>query len=331
VERDGNDPAAPGAIRFALAAVKNVGEAAMAALVAERRRGGSFASLDDLAGRIDVRTLNRRQLENLVRAGAFDGLNRNRRQVFSSVEAILRQAAAVSQDRASGQMGLFQSAPPVVAMALRGQGSEDWSVMERLKEELDAIGFYLSAHPLDAYAKTLRRLKVVKSTDLGTATAGTVSVAGAVVGKRERTSGKGNRYAFVQLSDSGGLFEVTVFSDVLAVCRELLEIGKPLLIKVTVQAEGEQIRCIAQSVEPLEAVAARVPAELAVVIDTPEPVARIRAVLAANAGGEGEVRIVCGLAGETQAEVVLPHRFRVGLAMTMALQSVAGVRDVREL
>lgn len=332
VERDPADPASPGAIRFALAAVKNVGEAAMAALVEERGRAGAFTSLDDFATRIDARTLNRRQLENLARAGAFDGLNRNRRQVFGAIEAVLRQAAAASQDRASGQMGLFQSAPAAAAPALRRLEGEDWSVMERLKEELDAIGFYLSAHPLDAYAKTLRRLKVVRSADLATAAAaGTVSVAGAVVGKRERTSGKGNRYAFVQLSDSSGLFEVTVFSDVLANCRELLEIGKPLLIKVTVQAEGEQIRCVAQSVEPLEAVAARVPAELAIVIDTPEPIERIRSLLSANTGGEGEVKIVCGLAGETQAEVVLPNRFRVGPAMTMALQSVAGVRDVREL
>ncbi len=332
VERDATGPDGAGAIRFALAAVKNVGEAAMATLVAERRRAGPFTSLDDFAGRIDVRALNRRQLENLARAGAFDGLNRNRRRVFSAIEAVLRQAAAASQDRASGQMGLFQAAPAVAAPALRVPDGQDWSVMERLKEELDAIGFYLSAHPLDAYAKTLRRLKVVKSADLATAaTAGTVSVAGAVVGKRERTSGKGNRYAFVQLSDSTGLFEVTVFSDVLAGCRELLEIGKPLLIKVTVQVEGEQVRCIAQSLEPLEAVAARVPAELAVVIDTPEPIERIRSLLAANAGGEGEVKIVCGLAGETQAEVVLPNRFRVGPAMTMALQTVAGVRDVREV
>jgi DNA polymerase-3 subunit alpha len=331
VERDAADPASPGAIRFALAAVKNVGEGAMAALVAERRRGGPFASLDDFAGRIDGRTLNRRQLENLARAGAFDGLNRNRRQVFSSIEPVLRHAAAASQDRASGQMGLFAAAPPAVAPARRPDG-EDWSPMERLKEELDAIGFYLSAHPLDAYARTLRRLKVVSSAELATApAAGTVSVAGAVVGKRERTSGKGNRYAFVQLSDSSGLFEVTVFSDVLTGCRELLEIGKPLLIKVTVQVEGEQIRCIAQSVEPLEAVAARVPAELAIVIDTAEPIERIRTVLAASSGGEGEVKIVCGLAGETRAEVVLPNRFRVGPAVTMALQAVAGVRDVREV
>lgn len=332
VERDASDPASAGAIRFALAAVKNVGEAAMAALVAERRRGGPFRGLDDFAGRIDVRTLNRRQLENLVRAGAFDGLNRNRKQLFASIEAVLRHAAAASQDRASGQMGLFQAAPAAVAPALRRVEGEDWSVMERLKEELDAIGFYLSAHPLDAYAKTLRRLKVVKSSELAAAaTGGPVSVAGAVVGKRERTSGKGNRYAFVQLSDSAGLFEVTVFSDVLATCRELLELGKPLLIKVTVQLDGEQVRCVAQSVEPLEAVAARVPAELAVVIDTPEPIERIRSVLAANGCGEGEVRIVCGLAGETRAEVVLPHRYRVGPEVAMTLQSVVGVRDVREL
>ncbi|MBL8659998.1 MAG: DNA polymerase III subunit alpha [Rhodospirillales bacterium] len=331
----GDDATGGRAIRFALAAIRNVGEAAMATLVEERQRNGPFASLDDFAARVDSRALNRRQLENLARAGAFDRLNRNRRRVFSAVEAILRTAAAAAQDRLSGQLGLFQAgaaSPPGLAAARIGAGGgEDWSPMERLKEELDAIGFYLSAHPLDAYAKALRRPKVRASADLPSVTlAGPVSLAGAVVGKRERTSGKGTRYAFVQLSDSAGLFEVTVFSEVLNTCRTLLEVGQALLVRANVQIDGEQVRCIAQSVERLEDVAARVPAELAVVIDTPEPVERIRAILADNAGGEGEVKVICGLAGELQAEVVLPRRYRVGPEVVMRLQAVAGVRDLRE-
>ncbi len=256
--------------------------------------------------------------------------------MFAAVEAILRTAAAAAQDRLSGQMGLFQAGPAatpgLAAPRIGAGGGEDWSPMERLKEELDAIGFYLSAHPLDAYANTLRRLKVTASADLPAVTlAGAVSLAGAVVGKRERTSGKGNRYAFVQLSDSSGLFEVTVFSEVLNTCREIIEVGQPLLIRANVQIDGEQLRCIAQSVERLEDVAARVPAELAVVIDTPEPLDRIRAILADNAGGEGEVKIICGLAGEFQAEVLLPRRYRVNPTIAMRLQAVAGVRDVREV
>ena len=163
VEHDG--PSGAGGIRYALAGVKTVGEPAARAVVDERRRGGPFTSLADFARRLDPHYLNKRQIENLARAGAFDSLNANRRQVFDSAEAIARCAAASTADRASEQIGLFGASgfqPPRLQLA----DVQDWPPMERLSEELEAVGFYLSSHPLDTYGPKLKRLKIIRYGDL---------------------------------------------------------------------------------------------------------------------------------------------------------------------
>ena len=140
------------AIRYALPAVKGVGRAAMEDLVTERNTNGPFKDIDDLAARLDTRVLNKRPMENLVRAGALECLNPNRRQVFEGLETIFETAAAAAVERNSNQMGLFggEAAPnPKIKLP----EVKDWPPMERLAEEFSAIGFYLSAHPLDSYAK----------------------------------------------------------------------------------------------------------------------------------------------------------------------------------
>ncbi|MCH8168367.1 MAG: DNA polymerase III subunit alpha, partial [Proteobacteria bacterium] len=147
------------AIRYALAAVKNVGEAAMRALVAERDQNGPFASLGDFAGRVDMRAVNKRQIENLARAGAFDGLNPNRRQVFEAAETVVRHASAAAGERDSAQENLFGGgdAAPAPAPDLVLPQAADWPDTDRLRHEFEAIGFYLSAHPLDAYGAAPER------------------------------------------------------------------------------------------------------------------------------------------------------------------------------
>src|SRR5439155_13664261 len=153
------------AVRYALSAVRNVGLGAAEAIVAERQAAGAFKSLADFAGRCDPRALNKRALENLIAAGSFDPLNANRRQTFESAELLLRQAGAAANDRESRQVNLFgrelaqpeRLSLPIVA---------DWPSMEKLRHEFDAIGFYLSAHPLNSYGPTLKRLDVVRYADL---------------------------------------------------------------------------------------------------------------------------------------------------------------------
>jgi DNA polymerase-3 subunit alpha len=158
-------PDKTGVIYYALAAVKNVGRQAMDHVVAIRESGGPFRSIADFARRIDPRLINKRAFESLVRAGAFDALHKNRRQLVQSADIILSDAARNMRDRDAGQASLFGAAEaqrqslPLVAL-------DDWPVHERLAEEFSAIGFYLSGHPLDAYAQSLKRLGVTPYAEL---------------------------------------------------------------------------------------------------------------------------------------------------------------------
>jgi len=322
-----------GAIRYALAAIKNVGEAAMRALVAERTENGPFTDLLDFARRMDARQLNKRQLDNLVRAGAFDGLDANRKQLFDGAEVLLRHAGAAAEDRASGQMGLFAGGGGSAATPkLQLPETADWAPMERLGEEFAAIGFYLSAHPLDAYTRSLERLRVTPYAEvLAHGRSGPVVLAGTVIAKRERTSGKGNRYAFVQLSDASGMYELTVFSELLATARDLLEAGTSLYIRANAQFEGESARFIAQAIEPLESVAARAVSQVSIVIDSPTPLDALRSVLAGERGGSGEIHVISVLSDAAEeVEIGLPGRYTVNPGMLLRLRMIPGVIDVHE-
>src|SRR5690348_7302472 len=207
------------AIRYALAAIKGVGAQAMAQLVAERNAKGAFKDLFDLAHRLDVKTFNRRQFECLAKAGALDALNRNRAQTFAACDLLLRHAAAAADERQSQQVNLFGDSDNSGARGPALPAVGDWPPIERLQHEFDAIGFYLSSHPLDAYGKSLERVGVVRYADLAVRMAGggatRFRLAGIVIGRKERTSARGNRFAFVQMSDASGVFEVTLFSEVL--------------------------------------------------------------------------------------------------------------------
>ena len=323
---------APGAVRYGLAAVKNVGQGTIAAIVGARAQGGAFRSVDDFVARVHDRHLNKRQLENLVRAGAFDGLDPNRRRLFEAADVLMRAAGTAADARASRQMGLFGGDAAVGVLSLSLPDVEDWPPMERLRQELEAVGFYLSAHPLDAYAQRLKRLQVVPFAELvGQRRQGLLTLAGTVVAKTERTSGKGNRYAFVQLSDATGVFEVTVFADLLATCRDLLEVGKSLLIKANVQQEGETVRGIAQAIDPLDAVILRLPATIEITVSSAAPLADIRRILTKQAGGRSRVRLVYWLHADTEVEIALADTFTLDPALPLRLKALAGVEDVQEL
>lgn len=320
------------AIRYALAAIKNVGEAAMKSLVSEREQNGPFENVIDVSRRIDGSHLNKRQLENLARAGAFDHLNPNRKQMFEGVEGILRHANASAEERSSEQMGLFGGQPGGMQRPLNLPDTPDWPPMERLKEEFEAIGFYLSAHPLDAYGKPLRQLKVTCVADvLAKGHSGPVSMAGTVISKKERTSSKGSRYAFVQFSDPSGLFEVTVFAETLAASRDLLEVGNSLFLKVGAQFEGESVRFTVQSLEALDRVAERVSVTLQVFVETSAAVSAVGEALTNGGKGRGQISLISCLEDDTEVEFSVPGRYAVNPAMVFHLKTLSGVRDVQEV
>ena len=270
-------------IRYALAAVKKVGFAAMQALVAARG-DAPFADLADFAARVDPRQLNKMQLENLARAGAFDSIDPNRARLFAAAETILRRAQATAAEAGSGQIGLFGGAGR--PEPLRLPDVPDWPSLERLGFEAEAVGFHLTAHPLDAYRQALRRLRAVPIARLearAQAGEGRVKLAGTVVAIKERITKTGNRMAFVRISDATGSCEVTLFSEVLAVARPLIAAGTNVLVSAELQTQGETMRITALDVAELDRAAAGVGAGLRVWLAETAAVPHIRTLL----GGAG--------------------------------------------
>ncbi|WP_299440286.1 DNA polymerase III subunit alpha [uncultured Rhodospira sp.] len=322
-----------GAVRYALAGIKNVGEAAMAALVAERETGGPFKDLGDFARRLDTRAINKRLLENLVKAGALDSLNANRAQVFEAIDTIMRHAQSAAEERTSNQVSLFGGPDEAPALVLPRRS--DWPAMERLRMEREALGFYLSAHPLDSYGRGLERLGVVALGDLSRhlrqGGRGAIRVAVIAGARKERTGKSGNRYAFVEISDASATMEAVVFSEVLAASRELLESTHPLLVTVDARQEGDDdLRLMMQAVEPLDAAVARTVEQLKIYVGEPGPLARVREILDQDPPGQRRVFVVARTP-DREVDLDLNTRHRLSPETLMALRGVPGVLDVREV
>tara|TARA_R110002072_G_scaffold36053_11_gene106156 strand:- start:70 stop:3594 length:3525 start_codon:yes stop_codon:yes gene_type:complete len=321
-------PTHPMAVRYALGAVRNVGAAAMEQLVSGRESQGVFVSVAEFARRVDAKSVNKRLIENLASAGAFDCLNANRHQVYKGAETIVRHAATVASEREAGQFSLLGSSGHEDSIKL--PAVPDWPATERLQFEFAAIGFYLSAHPLDAYGRMLQRKHVVSFADLPRAAAlnaGRQTLAGIVISKQERTSKRGNRFAFVSLSDSSGVFEVTLFSETLGRCRDLLESGKPLLVQVSVerQPDGDDLRLTAQDFEDLDDALAKTAAGLKIFTHSSDPLAQLKAILAHEKKGRGKLNLVLSLDNGREAEMELPGSYALSPAGRQAIKAISGL------
>jgi len=286
----------------------------------------------DFAGRVDPRQLNKMQVENLARAGAFDGLDANRARVWGGAETVLRRAQADAQEAESGQIGMFAGAAPVESLRL--PGVVDWPPMERLGYEAEAVGFHLTAHPLDSYGPVLRRLGCVASSRLEALAQGGArgaKIAGCVVNIKERSTRTGSRMAWVRLSDQGGSFEVTLFSEVLNSAREVLKPGMAVLMGVELKLEGDTVRVTALDCRGLDAAAHDAGAGMRVWLDRTEAVPHIRQILAKEGRGRGQVTLVPRLDAAQAVEITLPGRFQVGPRLAQALKVVPGVERVEEV
>jgi DNA polymerase-3 subunit alpha len=319
-----------GAIRYALAAIRNVGAGAMEQLVAERQTNGPFKNLTDFANRLDSGVINKRLLENLVKAGALDSLHPNRQQLFTGIEILLRHAQSKASERGSKQVNLFggEEARPLSLPSM-----PEWRPMEKLQGEFEAIGFYLSSHPLDAFSGTLEALDVKKARDLEHLRPEDVSrplkMAGTVVSKRERFGKRGNKYAFVALSDDTGGFEVMMFSEVLAASKDLLESGAPLLLTVDAQLEDEKVRLLASKVDALEKAIARRLSNLRITVTGDLPVAELRTLLDADGRGNNRIVVTTRENGHW-IDVALPGKFAIQPKTLAGLKNIPGIADIRE-
>ncbi|MBM3486800.1 MAG: DNA polymerase III subunit alpha [Alphaproteobacteria bacterium] len=318
-----------GAVRYALAAIKGVGAQAMQAVVAERKANGPFRSIADVVTRLGARVLNRRLLESLIKAGAFDAIHANRRQLLEGAELLTRLAGAASNGD-KNQTSLFGDGD-TAALALPLPAVEDWPIMERLAQEFEAVGFYLSAHPLNAYGGSLARLGIQPSASISPRASGTrPRLAGVVIRKREHTSARGNRFAFVTFSDISGVFEVTVFADLLATARDALESGQPLLVNAEVRAEGDAVRLSATSIERLDAVVAESNGGLQLHLERGDPLERIRRAIGQSTRGKGRISIVLAVDREQEVEIALPGRYAISAELRAALGAVPGIAAVRD-
>jgi DNA polymerase III subunit alpha len=250
-----------GAVVYSLAALKNVGGGAVQQMVAERDLGGPFKSLADFARRVDPKAMNRRAMESMVKAGAFDSLAPNRAQVFEAIDQIIGLSNRASNEHAAGQNDMFASgnvSAPELMLAKR----DNWLPMEKLAYEFEAVGFYLTGHPLDEYSTALRRMRVDSYADFVVRVRGNgekaARLAATLTHKQERRSKAGNRFAFIGFSDPTGQFEAICFSDTLNAARELLEPGASLIVSVEADVEGDDIKLRLQGVESLEKAAASV-------------------------------------------------------------------------
>jgi DNA polymerase-3 subunit alpha len=344
--------AARGAIRYALAGLKNIGRGAVETIVASRRAKGEFKSLADFAARLDPKALNKRGLETLAAAGAFDTLERNRALIHANVEQVLREAGSRADDEQFGQGnllgGMQAEAVPVV---LNFRSTKTWTPIERLQHEFGAVGFYLSGHPLDAYANVLGKLGVSRFVDFeqhGGLTVSAGRLAAIVVSARERRSQKGNKFAFAMFTDASGQFEAVIFSETLARSRELLTAGTAVLLSVEAERDGETLKLRVQNIEPLEAAAANVQRALKIVLDRRsvqakegQAMAELRALLdkAPPVNGRGgeihlsmEVENVPGSRGTPrEIEFTLPGRYDIGPRQQGELMTVPGVLEVVEI
>ncbi len=320
-----------GLIYYALAAVKGVGRQAMEHVVEVRRTGGPFTSVADFARRVDPRLVNKRAFESLARAGAYDGLNANRRCLVESADAILNHAARNTREREVGQTTLFGE---VVNEAddIRLTAVDDWLPHERLSEEFNAIGFYLSGHPLDSYEAALKRLGVVTYAAIQEdrrRSGFRAQIAGTIVRKQERRGRSEQPYAFVSLSDTTGMFEVMVFSEVLFAARPFLEPGKSILLTVSVDWVDDELKLRAIAAQDLEKAAAEAGEGLRVYLQDERPLAAIAGQL--RNCGKGMVTIVVPASDGREVEIKIPQRQQVNAAMKAAIKSFPGVAAVESV
>ena len=321
-----------GKVRYALGALKGVGEKAMEALVAERETNGPYRDLDDFAERIDPKLLNRRQLESLAAAGAFDALNSDRPSVHAAAETILAHAAAAHDQRTSGQHGLFGGGGSSSGVApIRLPRDARWTLAERMAAERDAFGFYFSAHPVDAQRHLLAAHKVKSFAQLSELPLGegrsSATMAGLVEGARWRTSAKGRRYLMATISDASGQYEATVFDDEPSAALEsAAKSGACGLMSVELDRRpGEDVpRVTVKKFQPLDNLAKRTRLMLNLRLADAAPIPVLARELADARGGNGLIRAIVPVSGGREATIILGRDFNLDADLAARLTRVLG-------
>ncbi|HEX4083311.1 MAG TPA: DNA polymerase III subunit alpha [Chthoniobacteraceae bacterium] len=248
-ELDGESPG----IRYGLAAIKNVGEAAMEAAIEERKRNGEFNSMEDFCARLDSRKVNKKVVESLVKCGAFDWTGTDRATLAAAIDSTLAASASSQRDRASGQAALFDTF--VAAPSARRTIAQvpPWPKSEKLAYEKELLGFYVTGHPLDEYRRELESGKYSAVITLGEAEdKATVQVAGTLTSVEKKFTKRDSKpFAIVILEDLTGSVEVAVWSEAFTKHGRLLEQGKVIAVTARVDKREEAVRLAASDLRAL--------------------------------------------------------------------------------
>ncbi len=327
------------AVRYALAGIRNVGEKAMDAIVAEREANGAFTSLKDLFERLPQGTMNRRQLEGLICAGALDALEPDRALLFANADMLMAVADAAIRERSSGQVGLFGGdAGP--AEDLRLQPCAPWSRPEKMAKERENFGFYFSAHPVQQFreaasangARTYQSLMEAGAPPGGR---GTAVMAALVEGITKARTRKGGTFVRADFSDSSGQFSAACFEESLVPDFERwAAAGECLLLTVELDSPNpdEPPRLTVRGARPLAAVSGTTAMELTAEIATIEALRELRIELEAARGerpvGAGEVVVRLALAQGGEAQMRLGRNFVLSGELAERLAAIEGIAKV---
>ncbi|WP_027442135.1 DNA polymerase III subunit alpha [Erythrobacter cryptus] len=326
-------------VRYALAGIRNVGEKAMEAIVAERRARGPFASLKDFFERLPPGSMNRRQLEALIGAGALDELEPDRALLHANAEHLMALAEAAARERSSGQGGLF-GGDAGEAAALRLQPAAPWSRAERMAKERENFGFFFSAHPVQQYraiasANGARSYQSLIEAGAPPGGRGTAVMAVMVEGLTKARTRKGGAFVRADFSDASGQFSAACFEEALIPSFERwAEAGECLLLTVELDAPNpdEPPRLTVRGARPLKEVSGTTPMQLALEIASITALGELKRELEAarseGEGGNGEVVACLRLAGGGTAHVRLGTRFVLSGELAERLGAVEGISQV---
>jgi DNA polymerase III subunit alpha len=285
-----------GKIRFGLNAVKNVGESAVRSILAARGEGGPFTSIWEFCERVDPQVLNKRALESLVKCGAFDSTGAARKGMFDVLEDSLSWGGRQQADRLAGQGSIFELGPtsgPELEQAThhRPIPTDEWEKSELLSYEKEALGLYVSEHPLSSIREALRRKTDAQIVELERRRDGDLVTVGGIVGAlRQTTTKKGEPMVFMRLDDVSGSVETIVFNSVYGAARDLLEADRILVVKGRIDHKEGETKLIAMEVAPFEA--------------TPER-SEVRLKLDARKAPAGTIRELAGLLRDYPGEAAV--------------------------
>ncbi len=327
------------AVRYALAALKGVGEKAMMQLTATRAADGPFRSMGDIAARLDPKLINKRQLESLASGGAFDCLGLERGVAAAMVDPLLAHAAAAAESRASAQVSLFGDADGSSKIEILPPKVPAWAADKILAMEKDAMGFYLSSHPLEAFAQVLAANRVIRSdAALGMTPPfegrASVTLAGLPEELFTRPGKDGRRFSMLVLTDQSGTFRLGCFEDDIAeAAKHAVHAKEPVIVQADlVWRPGEETpRMNARSISSITQVVENTPTSLSIWLKTPAPLEAIKAMLDQRKGGRGRISLQLMVNGQTNADVTvkLPGGYKVDPALCGAVKAILDVVDAQ--